>query len=464
MNDPTPDPHDDLLRAALRAEADGVVADDALRQRVVAATTAAPSRRAAWLVAAAAVVALVAGVGVVASQGDDEQEVDAIDPAATTTTTVADDLNGAIAGLFDCAEGTIQLVVLTAPGTSDADQAAVAAALSPDGVPGAVTDHAPAEVLERLEGEGLAPEGLAVDAVPTAWVASFTDPDAELEVRSTVSDLPGVTTTSSTDCLDTGVAAADRPDTIVLVREDGWLVVVDADGEQRELHFGGDPAGPPAGQEEGGPQFIDDVELSPDGRWVYFSTCCEPASGITFRIPVDGGEPEQIAFGAYPAVSPDGRWLATATGETVSLAELGSADELVSSGEATLPTAATLEVGCCARGLTWSPDGSELAFTVAFEADAEPEVQRLAWDGTTLTPVDPGKPDNPGWFAAWNADGVPETVLGDPISDDRSLAQDRSYEWRLWVDQDGTLLAQGPGATGDRTPLDGLPKALVADW
>jgi hypothetical protein len=465
MNDPTPDPHDDLLRQALRAEAEGVVADDSLRRRVEAATAApsgTPARRVARLIAAAAIVALVVGVGVAVSQGDDEQEVDAVDDPSDPVDGTPGDLDGDIVGLFDCDAGAVQLVVLTAPGTPAAEQAAVEAALSPAGSSITATEVAPATVLQRLQGQGLAPADLTVDDVPTAWVARYPDRDAELEVRSTVSDLPGVTTTSSTDCLDTEVAAADRPDTIVLVREDGWLVVVDADGGQRELHFGGDPTGPPAGEEEGGPQFIDDVEISPDGEWVYFSTCCEPASGITFRIPIDGGEPEQLTFGAYPAVSPDGRWLATATGESVTLVELGG--PLPDPGAGLLEPAATANVGCCARGLTWSPDGSGLAFTVAMEADAEPQVQRWAWDGATLTPVDSGKPDDPGWFATWLPDGMPNTVSGEPVADDRSLHQDRTYEWSLWVDQDGTLLAQGPGVTGDRIPLEGLPPALVADW
>lgn len=466
MTDHTPEPHDELLRQALRAEADGVVADDALRQRVDAATATAPPRRAARLIAVAAAVAMLAGVGIAVAinQDDDTQGVDSIDPAAPTTTSAGPDLDDAVAGLFECPTGAIQLVVLTAPGTGADERAAVDAALSHEPGPGTLTRYSPTEVLELLEAKGTAPAGLEVADVPAAWVATYTDPAQEIEVRSTVADLPGISTMSSTDCRDggPGEVATEAPDTIVLVREDGWLVVVDEGGEQRELHFGGDPASPPAGQEEGGPQFIDDVELSPDGEWVYFSTCCEPASGITYRIPIGGGEPEQLAFGAYPAVSPDGRWLATATGESVSLIDLAGPPP--DPGAGPLQTAASVPVGCCARGLTWSPDGAELAFTVAMEADAEPQVQRLAWDGATLTPVDSGKPDNPGWFATWLPDGMPNTVSGEPVADDRSLNQDRTYQWSLWVDQDGTLLAQGPGVTGDRIALEGMPTALVADW
>jgi hypothetical protein len=455
MSDPTPDPHDDLLRAALRAEAEGVQAGEELRQRIDAEVARSPRRPVPWLIAAAAVLALVLGIGVVTLRGDDaDQTVDVVDDPTTTTTATGVDVGAAFALLAarDCAAGTVQLVVLADPAATQGQLDAIAAALSAATGPGTLTSVSPGEVLTRVQSEGEVPDDVTVAQTPTAWVATYTDPELELQTRAAVSDLPGVGTTSSTDCRDE-VAAPDRPDTIVLVREDGWLVVVGPDGAQRELFFGGDPAAPPAGQEEGGPQFIDSVTLTPDGRWVYFSTCCEPASGVTFRIPIDGGEPEQVALGAYPAISPDGRWLATATGEAISVSPIDGDDVLSS-----------FDVGCCARGLTWSPDGSALAFTIGIEADAEPQVQRLAWDGTALTPVDSGKPDNPGWFATWLPDGTPNTVSGEPVADDRSLNQDRTYEWSLWVDQDGTLLGQGPGVAGDRIPLEGLPPALVADW
>ena len=87
------------------------------------------------------------------------------------------------------------------------------------------------------------------------------------------------------------------------------LMVADLQtGEQRELYTHGDPRDD---SQEGGPYYVDGVELSPDGQWVYFSTCCEPAVGTTYRIPVAGGEPVVLRQGAYPRISPDGRHLAT---------------------------------------------------------------------------------------------------------------------------------------------------------
>ncbi len=48
-----------------------------------------------------------------------------------------------------------------------------------------------------------------------------------------------------------------------------------------------------------------DVAISPDGQWLIFTML-----GHLFRLPVEGGEAEQLTFGPYhdldPAVSPDG--------------------------------------------------------------------------------------------------------------------------------------------------------------
>ena len=52
-----------------------------------------------------------------------------------------------------------------------------------------------------------------------------------------------------------------------------------------------------------------DVAVSPDGEWLIFTLL-----GKLFRLPVKGGEAEQLTFGPYydkyPAISPDGRLVA----------------------------------------------------------------------------------------------------------------------------------------------------------
>ena len=162
MTAQTPDPHDDLLRAALQAEAQGVTAGPELLAQIRRASAGRrPRRLVSWLLAAAAVAA-IAGVGAVLLR-DDDQRLDVSGGGPTTT-----------------------------------------------------TETAPTDTTSQPVGQ--------------------------------------------------------HPTVVALVREDGWLVTVDlADGQQRELYFRGDPNDPGG---EGGPSFINGVELSSDGRWVYFSTCC----------------------------------------------------------------------------------------------------------------------------------------------------------------------------------------------
>jgi hypothetical protein len=185
---------------------------------------------------------------------------------------------------------------------------------------------------------------------------------------------------------------------------------------------------------------------------VYFSTCCEPAVGRTFRIPVTGGEPTEIGQGAYPRVSPDGRHLATSGCQLVFVSDADGTDSTY------------LELDECVGAMAWSPDGRQLAATTTTGPDYAPQVLLFDWDGTSLTRAEQGKPDNPGSFVAWMPDGISNTFSGGPVDDDRSLSQDASYRWLLWVDEEGVVREQAGFESADRPPIDGLPEALVADW
>jgi hypothetical protein len=453
MNEPTPE-HDELLRRALQAEAEGIEASDALLDRTLAAArrpAVRPSRR---LLVAAAVAAVAVGVGVALTRGDDEPLETIDDPTTTTVDEAPEPDDGEVLNaLFPCRAGdVVRLSVFVERGSGSDD---VFGALESDDrvleLSASSTDDT-ATMFGVLGGESP-----PVEEVPSAFSATFASSEDELAVRSTIADLPGVSTLSTTDCtgapIDPGGDA--RPDLIALVREDGWLVVVDlATGEERELHFGGDPDAPPTGLEEGGPQFIDGVDLSPDGGWIFFSTCCEPASGTTFRIPIDGGEPEQVAVGAYPRVSPDGRFVATGAGDLVIVTP-------VDGGE----VAASPQLECCFSRLAWSPDGTRLAaITGVGEADEVRQALLFDWDGSNLTVSDTGKPDNPGSFVSWTPDGRLTISSGGPVDDDRDLSQDASYGWLLWVDEAGVVREQAGFESSERSPIDGLPEALVADW
>jgi hypothetical protein len=462
MTDDPRTPDDDLLRDALHAEADDVHADDALLARIRSAT-APPSawRRRTPLLAMAAAVVVVVGLAAILLTRDDGESVVLEEPSVTepagsggTTTTIELTHHDEIVALFGC-DGTSSAVVVVLVGGPEGSFAAVQDALL--ATPGRNGQELlkPKAVAERLTAAGTPADEQDVPGAAVGWFASA---DEALEARATLADLPGVLAVSTTDCTGSAPTGEGRPTLVALVREDGWLVTVDLEtGEQRELHTEGDPRQAEPGLEEGGPYFIDAVDLSPDGQWIYFSTCCEPADGMTFRIPTEGGAVEEVGFGAYPRVSPDGRYVATAGSAYL---YVRPTDDV---GFDVQP--ALLEIGCCAKHLAWSPDGAELAFVFGTGADGEtPQVRRFRWDGTALAESDMGKPDNPGRFALWMPDNTLNVSDGDPIADDRGRAQDASYEWILWVDEEGVVKEQAGFESGDITPIAGLPRALAADW
>jgi FtsX extracellular domain len=316
------------------------------------------------------------------------------------------------------------------------------------------------DVLDAMHARAGQELGQIDPAIPSAYVVDLAGGADETAVRADVSDLPGVFGIADIRCEPTDSVDpppfGQPPTLVALVREDGWLVTIDlATGQQRELHFVGDPNASSDG-EEGGPYFIDSLDLSPDGQWVYFSTCCEPADGVTYRIPAAGGEPEEVGFGAYPRLSPDGRYLVTAGSAYLNIL---STDDL---GPQATP--ASVEVGCCAKRMAWSPDGSQVAVIHGTGAPDEPsQVLLFDWDGVTLSSGG-AEPAHPGSFVSWTPDGTLNISSGGPVDDDRGLSQDASYRWLLWVDEEGVVRQQAGHESGDRTILTDLPEALAADW
>lgn len=455
------DRFDEEIRAALRAETEGVTADDALLDRIRAATASerSPWRQRGRWVLAAAVVALVAGLAAVL-MGDDGQTVDLVDDSTTSTTGPADPaVQEPIAHV--CREGEhVDLAVYMQPSASEEDLAAMALRLGADVRVTATRYVDQAETYARFrelyaDEPGLL-ETVTPEVLPTAYLVTLADPRDRPAIRDEYSGAAGVYELLDAVCEEAPPVApeAERPTLVALVREDGWLVTVDLQtGEVRELYFYGDPNDTSV---EGGPYSIDAVDLSPDGEWVYFSTCCEPADGVSYRIAVTGGEPEEVGFGAYPRVSPDGRFVATAGAVYVTVLRT---DDVGFQADAV-----RVEVQCCASRLAWSPDGSHLAYVTHGAGGEERQVALLAWDERALVPTDLGKPDNPGAFVSWTSDGTPTISSGGPVDDDRWLSQDVSYRWLLWVDEEGVVREQAGFESSDRRILEGLPEAIAADW
>lgn len=194
-------------------------------------------------------------------------------------------------------------------------------------------------------------------------------------------EVPGPTTTSApptttdTTLPGNGGPGAEQPAQWVGVDDQHRLVVVDtATGDVIRVlvtfddpeAFGDDGEEPVAGGNFAGP-----IDLSPDGQTVYYETCCEPAAGLVFRVPITGGEPEQVAMGTNPAVSPDGTKLAVVDLGGIAIVDLATE-------EAARHQIADLDRYPMVREVTWSPDGSQLAF-VTYDADQSWDV---AWVAT----------------------------------------------------------------------------------
>jgi hypothetical protein len=462
---------DDLLRDALRAEAEGVHAEDALLAHIRAAIPHRASRRAQrgrWLVAAALVIVVGIGAAALAHRDNKPARVDAVDDPTARPDPDAGQVP--LPTSFPCPPnpGGVHILVYLDPTASEADTASVEARLksNPDVVDLWYVDQQTTyqELAELFADDPELVRTVTPDILPPSYrlvVRGELPLSAVAEDAAELRSAPGVYEVVVNDCpfgaSTTGATAAtegDHPSLVALVRKDGWLVTVDlGTGMQRELHFAGDPNDT---SQEGGPYFIDSVDLSPDGQWVYFSTCCEPASGISYRVLATGGEPEEVGFGAYPRVSPDGRFVATADTAYVSVFRT---DDLGFQADAV-----RYEVGCCVGSLTWSPDGSQLAYVIGTGEEGQvPQVELLDFDGTSLTPADTGKSDNPGWFASWTPDGVLVISDGDPVADDLGLSQDTTFRWLLWVDEAGVVLEQAGHEGSARPPID-APEAIAADW
>lgn len=130
-----------------------------------------------------------------------------------------------------------------------------------------------------------------------------------------------------------------------------------------------------------------DVVLSPDGEWLIFTML-----GHLFRLPVGGGNAEQLTFGPYydaePAISPDGRRIAFQSDRDGSDGNIFVLD--LAGGEITQLTREEW-----ARAPVWNPDGEAIIYLVRPQrlvGGSPAEVRRVALAGgepETLVPPAP---------------------------------------------------------------------------
>ena len=247
--------------------------------------------------------------------------------------------------------------------------------------------------------------------------------------------------------------APSMPTTIVGVREDGWLLAVDLlTGEQTKVAFHGDPGAEVEYAAE--VMYIDAVSVDQAGGWVYYSTCCEPAAGITYRVRLDGSspEPEELGGGAYPSVSPDGRWVAV--GEAQDIRIFDAAD----------PSRDTrLELEGSVSQIAWSPSGDRLM--VAFgEPQRSGAAQLVGFNGIEEPLEDLGQIDGADLIGFTPAGEPDPTTTGDGRQSMVTKTQDASGWWTLWVAEGGELYTGEVFDPEKRIGLESMPSFMTADW
>lgn len=147
-------------------------------------------------------------------------------------------------------------------------------------------------------------------------------------------------------------------------------------------------------------------QCSPDGKWVVYATAGDSQWSALWRVPLEGGTPEQISedFALYPTLSPDGRWIACFYGDAQASTQARPHEIAV------LPFAGgppvkrfNLPEGIFRRaGLCWTADGS--ALTYVNTVDGVSNIWRQPLDGSLPQPLTDFKGEFISEFA-WSKDG-----------------------------------------------------------
>ena len=232
-----------------------------------------------------------------------------------------------------------------------------------------VANGSPSDASRRYSVWLVAAALLVVVGITTAIVSSG-DHHRD-RVRTTDHPVGSSTPTSPERGPSSGEQASAVPGWFVAHDARHRLVVVDSATFQtiRVLDSFDDPTTPaPPGEPGGMGRYLGPMAVSPDGKTVYFEVCCEPAVGEIYRIPIEGGRPERVAYGTSPAVSPDGTRLAVVEMQDLRVINLATGDStLIPIGSLVQPPAGGQVMGLSQPA--WSPDGSTLAYVLHVQLD-----------------------------------------------------------------------------------------------
>jgi len=105
------------------------------------------------------------------------------------------------------------------------------------------------------------------------------------------------------------------------------------------------------------------ISVSPDGRSVVLSGGWAKSGPYLYTVPVEGGEPKQIASGGrYPCWSPDGKWIAYLAPEIIGGDESIEAIFKIPAEGGDPQKITTAADHVTVAGIDWSPDGKTIAF------------------------------------------------------------------------------------------------------
>jgi eukaryotic-like serine/threonine-protein kinase len=203
--------------------------------------------------------------------------------------------------------------------------------------------------------------------------------------------------------------------------------------------------------------FANVFDISPDGSALLMNTAHGTAlDGPLWSVPVLGGSPRRLGNleGHTGAWSPDGKKIVYSQGNKIFLAKSDGSDPR-----------RILSTGGTADDIRWSPDGSNLRFTLSDPKTNNRSIWQASADGGNLHPL----------LAGWNS--TPNECCGKWTPDGRYFVfqalRDETFD--LWAlrEQDGPFgsaskepvqLTNGPMNVGEPVPSRDGKKLFVQGW